>query len=127
VCVHTPVDDASAVGSKGWRSVDDASLWHGSARTTKKKGATLTVPGAVAVDRVGVVATTCPGCGKVVVYVGTTKIGVLNLDSQKVKRRVVMVLPQLSSPLDGAIQVVVETVDKKVQIDGVVVAGSPVD
>ena len=127
VCVHTPVDDASLTAGRGWRTLADDALWLGSARTTRRQGATLTGPSAVDVDRVGLVATRCRGCGKVGVYVGRTKLGVIGLGSRSTSRRVVMVLPRPAAPLDGPVRVVVESTDRKVQIDGIVVSGTPAD
>ena len=126
-CVHTPVDDAAATATGRWRTVSDPAFWNGSARTTRKRDATLKVPSAVRVDRVGVVATRCAGCGKLAVYVGRSKVGVISLDGPSTQPQVVTVLPRLGAPVDGAVRLVVISARKKVQVDGVVVSGAPSD
>lgn len=126
-CVHTPLDDASLTGSRGWRTVAGDGLWQGSAQSTRRNGAVLTGPTAVDVDRLGLVATHCPGCGKVAVYVGATKVGVVALGSTPTRRQVVTVLPRLATPLDGPVTLVVRSTDKPVQVDGVVVSATPSD
>ena len=60
-------------------------LWLGTALTTTKEGAKVTVPGAVDVDRVGIVTTRCGTCGKVALFVGKEKVGVLKLSGTPAK------------------------------------------
>ncbi len=124
-CVHTPLDDTGLTASSAWKSVSNTGLWFGSAFTTKKTGARLTLPGVQDADRFGVLATRCPSCGKVGVYVGTTKVGALRLAADDLETQDVMVLPRQATLLDGKLRLVVESTDKKVQIDGVVVSGPP--
>lgn len=126
-CVHTPVDDRSVQSSRGWRTVSSTGLWFGSALKASTTGAKVTVPGAVDVDRVGIVTTRCAGCGKVAIYVGKTKVGVISTKGSPTKTQVVKVLPRLGTPLDGPVKVVVASSGKKVQVDGVVVSGPAPD
>ena len=126
-CIHTPLDDSELTATSAWKSVTSTGLWFGSAFTTKKNGARLTLPGVQDADRLGVVATRCPSCGKVGVYVGTTKVGVLRLAADDFETQDVQVLPRLATRLDGKLRLVVESVERKVQIDGLVVTGPPAD
>ena len=123
-CVHTPVDDTDLVASAPWKTVRSTGLWFGSALTTAKQGARLTLD-AVDTDRVGIVATRCRDCGTVAVFVGRVKVGVLRLASDQRETQDVMLLPRLAQPLDGPVKVVVRSAGKKVQVDGVVASGLP--
>jgi uncharacterized protein YkwD len=118
-CRHVPVDDSVLNRSVGWRTTSDDRLWNGSATTTTRKGATLSLPRVVEVDRLGVVASTCGGCGRVRVKVGARNFGVIDL-SGPVDRRKVILRPGLLDPRSGTVKLVVLSSGKKVQIDGLV-------
>jgi hypothetical protein len=118
-CRHVPVDDAILNRSVGWRTTSDDRLWNGSATTTKREGATLSLPRVVKVDRLGVVASTCGGCGRVRVLVGSHNFGVIDL-SGPAERTQVILRPALLDPRSGTVKLVVLSSGKKVQIDGLV-------
>ena len=94
-----------------------------SARTTSTLGRTLRLAAATAVDRLGVVATRCSGCGSVAVYIGEVKRGTVSLAASSTVRRAVLLLPRLASPVTGAVVIKVMTSGKRVQVDGLVVSG----
>ena len=118
-CRHVPVDDALLNRSVGWRTTSDDGLWNGSATTTKREGATLSLPRVVQVDRLGVVATTCGGCGRVRVLVGSHQFGVIDLSGPAEREKIVL-RPALLDPRSGTVKLVVLSSGKKVQIDGLV-------
>jgi hypothetical protein len=122
-CRHRPLDDRSLTASTGWTTTSDSRLWNGSARTTTKLGSTLRLASASAVDRLGVVATRCSGCGSVAVYVGGVQRGTLALAASSTLRKQVLLLPRLASPASGAVVLKVTTTGKRVQLDGLVVSG----
>lgn len=122
-CRHRPLDDKSLAASSGWTTTSDSRLWNGTARTTTKLGSTLRLASATAVDRLGVVATKCAGCGSVAVYVGGVKRGTLSLAASSTLRKQVVLLPRLASPASGAVVLKVTTTGKRVQLDGLVVSG----
>ena len=120
--MHTPVDDASLVRSSGWTTTTDARLWNGSATTTTEQGATLRLAGAVGVDRLGIVATKCPSCGRVAVLVGGLEVGSISLERPPRGGRLSSSCPRLGQALDGTVKLVVRSSGRKVQVDGLVVS-----
>jgi uncharacterized protein YkwD len=120
-CRHVPVDDSVLNRSVGWRTTTDDRLWNGRATTTTRKGATLSLPRVVKVDRLGVVASTCGGCGRVRVMVGSHQFGVIDLDRPGARQQVIL-RPRLLDPRSGTVKLVVLSSGKKVQIDGLVVS-----
>jgi len=62
-CLTRALDDRRLAASSGWKTRTGDRYYQGTFRTTKQQGATLSRSGA-RVRRVGVVATTCPGCGR---------------------------------------------------------------
>lgn len=124
-CVHTPVDDTALTASAQWRTVQRAGAWNGSVSKTRKKGATLRLPGTVGIERVGILAHRCPRCGKVAIRVGRTSLGIVDLRGRA--ERKVILLPPLVGPVSGPVKVVVRSKGRTVQIDGVVATGWPVD
>jgi hypothetical protein len=119
-CTIAPVDETSLTTSKGWKTKSSTGFMGGTALSTKRKKATLRLPGAQ-LTRVGVLATTCPTCGKVDVYVGGEKIGRISLarGSSKLNRMPLM-LPAFSQR-SGTVRVKVVTKERTVRIDGLLV------
>jgi hypothetical protein len=78
--------------------------------------ATLTRPSAQ-LDRVSLVATRCPTCGVVGVYVGTNLVGTVNLYSATTERQHVFVLKQFALT-SGTVVVKSLSSGKTVQVDG---------
>ena len=71
-------------------------------------------------DRVGIVATTCPTCGSVNVFVGSTAVGTINLVSATTSYQTLIMLPKLPAAVSGTLGVIVRsTTGKVVQLDGV--------
>ena len=91
---------------------------HGDWRRATARGAALTGP-VVRATRVAVLAVTCSTCGTVDVYVGSRRVGSVNLHSNRWHGRVVLALPRMSSAAYGALRVVVTSSGKPVVIDGI--------
>lgn len=119
-CVTAPLDQTTLKKSKGWRTNRSSAYFGGNALSTKKKGAKLTRTG-TRLQRVGVVATSCRKCGKVDVFVGSEKIGRINLKSGSgPHHKVVYLLPGFS-PRSGTVKLKVVTHKLLVRVDGLVV------
>ncbi|HVU92587.1 MAG TPA: hypothetical protein VHC23_10155 [Jatrophihabitans sp.] len=119
-CTAVALDDQSTTRSHGWRRTTGSAYYDRTATTTTRKGATLTRKHA-AVDRVGVVVTTCAKCGEVAVYVGRTRIGVVNLHATHTHHRVVKLLSRFRLR-SGTVRVKVLTAGRTVAIDGLVLS-----
>jgi hypothetical protein len=90
--------------------------------TKRRKGATLSLPGA-RLKRVGLVATTCRTCGKVKVLVDGKKVKAVNLEAPRNRRRQVIMLPSFRRER-ATVTIKVRSSGRKVQIDGIVVSRS---
>lgn len=119
-CVIAPLDQTSLTRSSGWELLKAAKYFGGSTLLTSRKNATLTRNGA-RLSRVGVLATTCPACGAVDVFVGNKRIGRIKLNrGKKEAHRKVLLLPAFSAR-NGRVRVVVVTKGRPVRIDGLVI------
>jgi hypothetical protein len=120
-CVAAPLDDSSlSAVTSGWTRVSSASYWGGTAKKSKVRNATLSRAGAQ-LSRVGIVATRCPTCGQVGIYVKGTLIGKINLAASTTQYRKVLMLPKFSLR-SGTVTVKVLTSNKPVFIDGLVIS-----
>jgi hypothetical protein len=115
-CSAVALDDRSLGASAGWSRVSWSLFYRGTATQTSKTGAYLTRPGA-ALTRVAVVATRCPTCGTVGVYVNGSSVGTVNLYSATTVRQAVIALPPFSYRT-GAVTLKVLSSGKSVQLDG---------
>lgn len=119
-CVSRAADDRLLRLSGGWYRGYLSSLYGGSAVQTTRYGAAAATP-TVTVRRVALVATTCPSCGSVGVYVGGTLVGKVSLVSSTLQRRRVLAVP-LIALRTGAVSVRVLTSGRAVEVDGIVLA-----
>jgi hypothetical protein len=102
--------------SKHWKRATSSVRWNHTATTTTTKGASLTLPG-VHLDTVGGVATYCPTCGKVSVFVGKKKVATLNLHATSTQQQRLAIagsFPETVAP----VRIVAASAGKKAQIDG---------
>jgi hypothetical protein len=119
-CASTPVDDRALAASPGWsRGTARGYLAHTYSRTGKR-GASLELAGVTGM-RFALVATRCPGCGKVSLVWNGSTLRTVNLDAARRKTRAVFSSPALSSIQTGTIQLVVTTSGKPVIVDGLIV------
>jgi uncharacterized protein YjbI with pentapeptide repeats len=112
--------DSAFAAAGGFTLVRASNGWSGRryAKATRK-GATLTHPSSTYVRQVGLVASTCPTCGSVAVYVGSTRIGSVSLKRSTTTMRQAIVLPRLPSRVRGKVRIVVTSTSRLVRIDGV--------
>lgn len=118
-CVARAADDrALARTSSGWSRGTGAAYYDRTVTTTTGYHRTLSLSG-VQLDRLGLVATTCPTCGKVAVYVGSARIGSISLSSStRVNKRLLM-LPRFVYRT-GKVTITTLTRGKPVNVDGLV-------
>ena len=116
-CTAVALDDSAMNASAGWTRAKDRRLYHYSAFTATKHGATLTLP-ASAFDRAAIVATHCPSCGSIAIFAGSQRLKVIDLSSPSTRRRVITAFGQF--PFRTAkLTIKVISSGKQVQIDGV--------
>ena len=119
-CTARALDDRALSMSAGWLHKKATGFYLGTFTQTMAHNATVALKG-VRLDRVGIVATTCATCGTLGVYVGSTLIGKINLQSAKTKHEVLRMLPVFALRL-GLVTLKVLTTGKLVQIDALAVS-----
>ncbi len=117
-CTATPLDDTAATAtSAGWLRSNSALLYAGTAMRTTTKGAWWKLEG-VSVARLGLVATTCPTCGKVAVWINRTRVAVVDLSSPTLAYQQLVQFPRFAVTNGTVTLVVVSDTGKTVQVDG---------
>lgn len=91
-CTSLVLDDRALTASSAWSRSTTSGYYYRTFTQTKSAGAALT-RSSTQVDRIAVLATRCPTCGSVAVYVGSAYVGTLNLTAATTQARVLMVLP----------------------------------
>jgi hypothetical protein len=117
-----PLDDKPLTASSGWTRVTATGYYLNTYSATTHLNATLTRTGAQ-FDRIALVATKCPTCGKVGVYAGTTLLGTVSLVATTTVHEAVIVLAPVSLRT-ATLTIRVITSGKVVQIDGLGVSRS---
>jgi hypothetical protein len=115
-CTARPLDDRAVGAGAHWARVRGSAFWNGTATVTTTHGVAMSRPSAQ-LDRISLVATRCPSCGKVRVYVGSSLIGTVNLAASRTTHRVVFTLPAFALR-SGTVRLVVISAGRSVQIDG---------
>jgi hypothetical protein len=118
-CVARALDDRSLVAGRGWVRAVASPFYLRTATITRTLGAVLVRTGA-RLDRVGIVATRCPVCGVVGIYVANRFIGKLNLSQPVTRYKQILFLPKFSYR-SGTVVIRSLTARKLVQVDGLVV------
>ena len=125
-CAARALDDRSLTDVGSWTRTTGRDYYFRTVTSTTSAGQRLTRHG-TRVRRVGVVATTCPRCGAVNVYVGRRNpenlVGSISLKAAAKQRRTMLLLPPFALRR-GAVHLVTTTVGKKVRIDGLVASRS---
>lgn len=119
-CVTVPLDDrALGVTAGTWRRTTSPNTVEGTISRTTTYGATLSLPGGYA-DRVGLVVTTCPGCGQVGIYVNGSLIATLSTWSSTVRKKVLL-LPRTFSYRSAKIVLRLKQHDRALVVDALAV------
>jgi hypothetical protein len=117
-CATTPLDDLDLLQSPNdWTSKVKTGNYRRTLSMTKKQGSTLQLKNALFSD-LAVVATKCPGCGKIQVKVGSQTKD-FSLDSNSVKRKQLLKWRPVPDPnVARTISIKVLSNNKLVVIDG---------
>jgi hypothetical protein len=115
-CISRMLDDRSLTRSSSYWVRGTGSAYYSSTVTsTTKSGVSLTRSG-VKARQVYVLTTTCPTCGSLAVYVGSTKAGTMSLYSSTTHNRVLKATP-LSGARIGTLRIVSTSSGKTVRVD----------
>ena len=116
-CVMVPMDDRSLARSSAFTPVANRVYYAGTAMKATAKGQTLTRTGMTAIRQLTVIASACPTCGVLDVYVGGARVGSINTVSRTTVNRKVFTLPAFSVR-SGTVTLKVASSGKQVVVDG---------
>jgi CHAP domain len=121
-CSARALDDRAATATtRVWSSTSSPALYQRTGSRTTTHKASWSFAGAV-VARVGIVASTCPTCGGVSVWVGKTRIGFLSLRSPTVATQQLLALPPFRLTTGTVTISVTSPNGTPVELDGVVLS-----
>jgi len=115
-CSAVPLDDRALSGT-GWSRLTSSGFFLGTYSRSLTKGATLSL-GTVKTRQIALLAYRCPGCGKVNVYLGSTLVKTVDLNSTTTRKLNVISLASYTSLRTGTVRIVVVSSGKPVLIDG---------
>jgi len=118
-CFSRPLDDRSLSAGAGWTRGTGGGLYYSTSTSSTKYDASLTR--VVKMKRAYLLATRCPTCGVVSVYLGSRYLTAINLYAATTQRQVLIGLPAQASALSGTLRVATRTTGKLVQIDGLAI------
>ena len=119
-CTGVPLDDRSLSRSSGWTAGTGSAYYKHTYLRATRYGAKLVRTGVVA-RRIAIVATTCPTCGKVRVYWGSTLLRTISLYSATTINRKLITVKTFTSARTGTLTLRVASSGKKVVIDGLAI------
>ena len=119
-CTGVPLDDRALVRVGSWTSGTGSAYFKSTFRRSFTYGASLVRTGVVA-RRLAIVATTCPTCGKVRVYLGPTLLRTINLYSATTINRRLLTVTTFTAARGGTVTVRVFGTGRRVLIDGLAI------
>jgi hypothetical protein len=119
-CTATPLDDRSLTRHGSWSAKTSRAYYGGTYLRSSTKDATLTLSG-VAATRIAILARTCPGCGTVKVYWGSTLLKTISLNATTTTASHLITVKAFTSLHHGTLTIKVSSSHKSVTIDGIVI------
>jgi len=124
-CTSIPLDDPALTHSVGWTQRSGrAGYYLNTFSQSSLNGANLTT-GAVNARRIAVVVTKCPGCGRLQVKWGTTVLGVINTNATVLKKKQLVMFPDMGSVTNHTITLTVVSTGKPVRVEGLGIRSLP--
>jgi hypothetical protein len=120
-CATIPLDDRVFARSSGWTSLADDRYYQATALRSSAFGSTLTLRNASG-TALGLIATTCPTCGTIEVWLGGSSIGTFSLRSPTRVDRALVGLLYDDEGFGGTLRIKVISKGKPVVIDGIAVS-----
>ncbi len=116
-CTTTPLDDRSLARSRGWYGGTGSTYFRSTWSRSYSYGARA-VRTSVRARQIVLVATSCPTCGTVRVYLGSTLLRSINLYSSTTINRRIFTVAKFTSIRSGTVTVKVSSSRRRVLIDG---------
>jgi hypothetical protein len=119
-CFSRPVDDSwMTLATPGWSRARWSAMYLGTATNTTTYGASITR--GVQGKRFYLLATRCPGCGLVSVFLNDRYLTGINLSATTTQRQVLIPLPVQSTTFTGTLKITSRSSGKLIQVDGLAV------
>ncbi|HSE08911.1 MAG TPA: hypothetical protein VLB29_09600 [Nocardioidaceae bacterium] len=115
-CTAVPFDDRNLRRDGNWRKVHSSGSYRDTVLRSSRRGSTLSKK--VSTRRLALLATRCPGCGEVAVYIGSRLLERISLDAPTVARQVRIPVARFPRPQRGRVRIVVKSSGRPVSIDG---------
>ncbi len=122
-CTATPLDERSMTKTGSWTRGTSAAFFRSTYSRSTSTLAKLTRTG-IKAKRIAIVATTCPTCGSVKVYLGTTLLKTISLRSATTINKRLITVKVYTSVKTGTIVIKPGTAGKKTIIDGLVLSAN---
>ncbi len=119
-CTAIPLDDRSLSRSPGWTAGVGSAYYRSTSLRSSTSAAKLTRTGVVA-RRIALVATTCPTCGSVRIYWGSTLLRSISLRSATTVNRKLITVTTFTAVRRGTLAIRVSTRGHRVIVDGVAI------
>jgi len=119
-CTVVPLDDRSLASFGSWTSGTGSAYYRSTFRRSSSSGASLARTRVVA-RSLAIVATTCPTCGRVRVYWGSTLLKTINLFSTTTINRRLIMVTTFTAPRSRTVTLRVYGSGKRVLIDGLAI------
>ena len=116
-CTAVPLDDRSLWRRGRWSTGSGAAYYRSTWTRSSSPDATL-VRTSVQAKRISIVATTCPTCGSIRVYLGSTLLRSISLASSATVNRRVIAVAAFTTVRSGTLTLKVTTSGRMVRIDG---------
>ena len=120
-CTSRPLDDRSLSRRGSWSSGTGSAYYRSTWIRSTALGASA-VRASVQAKRISIVATTCPTCGSVKVYLGSTLLRTVSLVSSTTVNRHVIAVATFTSVRAGTVTVKVSSSGRRVLVDGLAIS-----
>jgi hypothetical protein len=120
-CTAMPLDDRSLAHTSSWTPGVGSAFYRGTWIRSYTYGAAA-YRTSVQAKRIAIVATTCPACGSVRVYLGSTLLKTVSLVSSTTVYRRVITVAVFSSVRAGTVTVKLSSSGRRVYLDGLAIS-----
>jgi hypothetical protein len=117
-CTAVPVNNTALKHKGAWAKKKGKGYFLGTFSLSSAQGASLVLAN-VEAKRLAIVATRCPGCGTIKVYLGSKLLRRIRLAASSVKKRQVIEVATFDAVRSGKLRVVVTSSGRPVKIEGV--------
>jgi hypothetical protein len=119
-CTSRPLDDGDLTADSRWDHLSGSEFYAGTASRATARGAVLN-RSHVHARHLAILATVCPDCGKVGVYVGRKRVATVDLQAASERASKVVAVKGAGTVSGDTVRLKVLTSGKPVTIDGLVV------